>query len=520
MATGCEGSLGQPGPGAGAGAGAGQGGSGATLPSPVPHGFLQGAGTSAVPIRRLTRAEYRNLVRELLGVEPPAAQALPDDSLSSGFTSTAGQLVTIAAVNRYLDAAADVADRLEPTIAQLVPCSGSDAAAEQQCVDAALTTLGSRLFRRPIAADEKARYVGVFQRSRASQTYEQSASLVIEALLVAPELLFIELPSGGAAGTAHPLDSWQVAARLSLLLWDSLPDAPLLAAAEQGALGSRAAVAEQVERMLLDPRTRPALASFFDDWLGLTKIESVVRDPALYPSVTPARLSELAAESRAFVDDVFWQANDFRRLFISSGEVSERSFGLLSQAGFLMTLAAAEKTAAIHRGVFLRRKLLCGVLPPPPPGLATPLPELTPGVSSRQRITEHTSGAGCVGCHQTFNPLGFTLEHFDVAGQWRDQDQGQPVDAKVAFTEPGLPAEVDGARAFSEALAQSPHARACAIQQLFTFALERSPTTVDQVLFDDLGRKFEAAGFSLKAVLTELALSDDFRSRIEPGGLP
>ena len=166
--------------------------------------------------------------------------------------------------------------------------------------------------------------------------------------------------------------------------------------------------------------------------------------------------------------------------------------------------------------MFLRRKLLCGVLPPPPPGLAVPLPELTAGVSKRQRITEHTSGGACAGCHRTFNPLGFALDHFDVAGQWRDQEGGVAIDAKVTLEEPGLQGEVVGARALSEALAQSAQARACAVQQLFTFALERPPTLADQAQFDALGRTFAASNYSLKAVLTELVLSDDFRLRVQP----
>jgi hypothetical protein len=270
----------------------------------------------------------------------------------------------------------------------------------------------------------------------------------------------------------------------------------------------------------------------------------LVRDAAVYPAVTPALLTELAAESRSFVDDVLWQGKDFRRLFVSpvrfrspalsafygdglgqapalsryEGDVSERSFGLLSQAGFLMTLAQGEKSAAIHRGAFLRRKLLCGALPPPPPGVATPLPELTAGVSKRQRISEHTSSGACASCHRTFNALGFALDHFDIAGQWRDQDDGLPIDSKVTFDEPGLSGEVDGARQLSEALAQSPNARACALQQLFTFTLERAPSTADQALFDDLGRKFEASGFDLQAALAGLVESEDFRSRVEPEG--
>lgn len=524
------------------GAAAGIGGSAPALPGA--SRFLQDAEARPTPLRRLTRAEYGNIVHELLGVAAPAAALLPDDSLSSGFTSTSGQLMTIASASRYLDAASDVSTRLEPSVNMLVPCAARDTVdAEASCVDAFLSATGSRLFRRPISEGEKARYLSAFRAARAGESYERSASLVVEALLVAPEFLFVEEPSGGPAGARHQLDSWQVASRLSLLLWDSVPDAPLVALAQAGALLAQPAVAEQVERMLQDARAKPAIRSFFDDWLELAKIENVTRDATAYPTVTQPLLADLAQESRQFAAQVFWEDNDFRKLFVSAAryrnqalsafygdalgqgttlvradaEISERSFGLLSQAGVLMTLAQSQKTAAIHRGVFLRRKLLCEALPPPPPGLATPLPEIAVGVSSRQRISEHTSAPVCAGCHLRINPLGFTLDHFDIAGHWREQDQGLTIDSKATIAEAGFSSDVDGARALSEQLAQSPNARACVAQQLFTFTFGRKPAQSDARMFDAITQKFEASGFSLQTLVTELAISEDFRARIEPG---
>lgn len=500
---------------------------------------------SSAPLRRLTRAEYRNLVRDVLGIEPPPEYALPEDWSNAGFRSTVDEPTTVATAERYLDAALDVGERLLPTIRNLMPCDATDPTGERACIDGWLTASGPRLFRRPMADEERARFVAAFEQARASETYEQSASLVVEAVLVAPELLFIELPSGGQPGDVLPLDSWQVAARLSLLLWDSTPDEPLLAAAERGELTSREALAEQVGRLLEDPRTRATVRSFFDDWLGLAKIPDLAADPQSYPYYSPELTAALAEETRAYAEDVFLQ-RDFRELFVSGrrfrsaslsqhygdqlgqnesiaaydAEISEQSFGLLSQSGFLMSLARTEQSSPIHRGAFVRRKLLCGRLPSAEPGVAVPLPMLTPDVSKRQNITEHTGAAPCLGCHGTFNGFGFALEHFDIAGAWRDSERKLPIEARVSFDEPGLPAEVDGALQLSQALADSPSARACALQQLFTFALERAPTSADQAWFDELYRSFEGSSFSLKSLLTELVLSDEFRSRVEPGAPP
>jgi hypothetical protein len=541
-ALGCEAEIGGP-PVSGASGGAPTGSAGSAAVVPGASRYLQDAIARATPLRRLTRAEYGNIARQLLGVAGPAAALLPDDSLSSGFTSTSDQLMTIASASRYLDAARDLATRVEPTLGALMPCAAlGNVDGEVLCVESFLSELGARLFRRPISEGEKARYVSAFKTARATDTYQHSASLVVEALLVAPEFLFVEEPSGGAAGTQHALNSWQMAARLSLLLWDSVPDDALLGLAEAGTLTTTDVVTAQVERMLADEKARQPIRSFFDDWLELSKIENVTRDALTYPAVTQPLLADLAEESRRFAAHVFWDDNDFRKLFVSTtryrnqglsafyadtlgqgatferfdGEVSERNFGLLSQAGVLMTLAQSQKTAAIHRGVFLRRKLLCEALPPPPPGLATPLPEITAGVSSRQRITEHTSGPVCAGCHTRINPLGFTLDHFDIAGQWRDQDEGLPIDTKVSVADAGFTPDVDGARALSEQLAQSPNAAACVAQQLFTFTFGRKPAQTDAALFDAIYGKFAASSFSLKTLVTALATSDDFRARVEP----
>jgi hypothetical protein len=510
---------------------------------PTPSGFLPEGTPRSTPLRRLTRAEYRNLVHDVLGVEPPAEYNLPEDWTNAGFRSTADQPTTVAMENRYLDVALEVGERLLPTIRGLMPCSAGDLAGEVRCIDDWLMAFAPRLFRRPIEEEERARFLAAFEHARFNETYEQSASLVIEALLVAPELLFIELPSSDRPGEVLPLDDWQIAARLSLLVWDSPPDEPLLAAAARGELTSRVALGEQVARLLSDPRAHATLRSFFDDWLGLGKIPSLAADPNRYPYYPRELTAALAEETRAYTQDVFLQ-RDFRELFVSTrrfrnpllsrfyddqlsesedmasydADVTEKSFGLLSQSGFLMSLAHAEPSLPIYRGAFVRRKLLCAQLPSAPPGVAVPLPALSAGVSKRQSITEHTAAQPCLSCHRQFNGFGFALEHFDVAGAWRDDEAKLPIDTHVALDEPGLPAEVDGALQLSEALAASPNARACAVEQLFGFALERLPTSADQAWFDELGRSFEQSSFSLKGLLTELILSEEFKHRIEPGG--
>jgi len=193
----------------------------------------------------------------------------------------------------------------------------------------------------------------------------------------------------------------------------------------------------------------------------------------------------------------------------------QKTFGLLSQAGFLAAVSRNQEAAIIYRGRFVREKLLCGQLSLPPPNVASPLPEFTPDMTSRERVAEHTGGAACVGCHQLMNPIGFALEHFDYLGRWRDTESGLPIDTTVVVgDELG---QVTDAFELSRKLAESDVVALCGARQAFEFALGRAPAEEDACLVDAL----TAAGprnlrRNLRVVLQSVPQSRAFQYRVEP----
>lgn len=446
-------------------------------------------------LRRLTRDEYRYTIADVLGVNPPEATELPDDGRLNAFVTTAGLSLSAALTTRYLDAASGIASRLGPQLPALLRCAPTDS--ETACLTAALDTHGTRLFRRPLTADEQAHYLGLFSTARMTGSFTDSATLVFEAMLSAPQFLFLEVPSGKAL-QPEALDAWQLAARLSYLLWRSAPDAELLGAARRGELGNGPGTAAQVARLMADPKAHRAVTRFFDDWLSLdsiglrTRFETLERDALL-------------AEAHRTIDEGFWQSGDYRTLIPK----------LLTSRGVMVAMSANPDSQIIYRGKFLRMRLLCGELPAPPMNVP-PLPAVMEGVTSRQRIAAHTAAASCSACHSLMNPLGFALEHYDVDGNFRDTENGLALDTSVTFDEPGFRASVTGAGDFTAALAASPKAQACAVRQMFAFVFDRKPGAADERDLAALGERFAASGYDLKALLTSFTTLDTFYTRVTP----
>jgi len=276
--------------------------------------------------------------------------------------------------------------------------------------------------------------------------------------------------------------------------------------------------------MLESPRAKAAVAAFFDQWLMLRDIANVQKDPEIFPDATEPVIAALARESRTFVEDLFWNHDgSLGRLFISPARVrnatlsefygdslseaddpelvedavTEQSFGLFSQAGFLMAISKNDDHASIFRGKLVHSRLFCKPIFLPPPGVATPLPAIEPGVTGQ------------------FNPFGFALEHFDATGRWRETEGGLPIDtaAEVATSDLG---PFDGARDLSSKLASSEQVHECAVSQMFQYAMRREITSEDACSLASLNRTFSDSEQSMKQLLVAITQSDAFFARVEP----
>jgi len=551
-AVACKGAItGAPaGPGSPAAGGAGRG---------AAAGFATGAGGAGgvsfssgvtcagghdapiVPLRRLTRLEYGNAVRDLLGTAAVAPDDIPADENVGPFASNTVTSVTDLSTEQYLESAERLAAAAVATPAATDALVGCDRAAmgDAACASAFIDRFGARAFRRPLAADEKARYVGL----TAGAAFADGIRLVVEAMLQSPIFLYhLELdPTPAPAGALVPLDSYQLAARLAFFLWASVPDDALMAAAAGGGLADVAPLRAQVTRMLADPRAHDAIASFHAAWLDLGKLPAITKDPTLYPQFSPALRDAMQAETAAFVDDVLRNGDGRLETLLTApysildgglfdlygvarpagttGPVRvdldpTKRAGLLTQASFLASHAHENQTSPVARGVAVIRNVLCVALPDPPPNVDNAPPEPMPGATTRQRFAVHESEASCAGCHKMIDGIGLGFEAYDAVGAFRTTDQGQPVDATGnVISAPEIDGPFDGAVALAKELAGAKQVQQCVARQWFRFALGRMEGETDGCSLVGLFEAFDASGHDVRQLLAAIATSDAFRYR-------
>jgi hypothetical protein len=506
-------------------------------------------------VRRLTHAQYDNTVRDLLGDYSKPAERFPPEDYVDGFKNQlTGQGMPPLLVETYSTAAERLALNAFRTgdINGLVPCKPASFS-DQQCRDAFVRGFGLRAFRRPLTEGEVKRYSAVFsEQARVSRRFLDGARVVVEAMLQSPNFLFhVEAgPDGNHA-------DYDAASRLSYLLWNTMPDAALFEAAAKGELSTTAGRERAARRMLENaPKRREALDQFFEEWLRFDRVVNAVKSNR-YQAFTPELAIAMAEETRTLLHHLV--ANDLNFMdaltadysFLTSelAEVygvpapkeqfemvrfpadSPRA-GILGQGTFLASTAGPTDTSPTARGIFIRERLLCQHVPPPPPGVITTLPD--PLVDQkpkgrRQLMVEHVENPTCASCHRLMDPIGFGFEHFDAIGRFREQEmipsparaggggggRGGPPPTALAINAQGeiagLPnSNFSGAKQLGTILANSPVCQKCVVRQMFRYSYGRLEADADEKTIDQLFDRFKTSGFKMKSLLVALVESPEF----------
>ncbi|WP_437678359.1 DUF1592 domain-containing protein [Sorangium sp. So ce131] len=505
------------------------------------------------PLRRMTRVEYDSTLFDLLGDDSHPARSFVAEEESLGFNNQAAALVVSPLLaEQYMQAAESIAERaVDKALGEAPSCR--DAAAGAACRDevaAFITSFGKRAFRRPLAADETAELVGLFEAGLALGEAPDDArtglSLVLQAMLQSPHFLYrveFGMPDPVDEGVV-PLSSYEIASRLSYLLWGTMPDTVLFEAAERGALGTAEEVAAQARRLLDHPRAREAVKNFHRQWLGLAKIDDIVsdgKDLELYPDYSDALLPLFKAETEAFLDHAIFEENaSVTTLFTASYSMMNRELaefygveggpkgdafervsldpsqraGFVTHAGLLSLYAKKDRSSPVHRGRWVRQSLLCQI-PPPPPDNIPELPMKDTTKTTREQFAQHVSDPGCKSCHTLLDPVGFGFEHYDALGRWRDKENGIPVDASGELTQTDVDGPFDGAVELAHRLGDSEQVRACVVKQWFRFGHGRAEQSEDSCSLAQATEAFEASHYNIKALLVALTQTDAFRYRRE-----
>lgn len=502
--------------------------------------------TDRTRLARLTHRQYDRTVQDLLylpaDVQP--SETFLADPRFSGFDNNADRLTVSGRLALdYRSAAEAVAARLvadDVAYGRLVPCEDASG-----CPTRFVDDLGRRAYRRPLTADERSRLLDLFADAfdpSSPDAFRAAVGLVVEGVLQSPKFLYrTELTNAPDPDTGLvPLDPYEVASRLSYMLWNTMPDDALFAAAAAGELGTGAEVRAQAERMLADPKATNVIADFHAQWLATDKWTSLVRDPARYPENVPGLVESMRGESDRFVQHVvFDEAGGLRDLLTRSTtfvdgnlasiygvdapaagfsrvelDPAERA-GVFTQVGFLAWHGYYDEPSPIHRGVFIQRRLLCADIPPPPSNADLTLPAISPDLpTNRARTEAHTSASACSRCHGFINPTGFAFEGYDALGRTRAEDNGQPVDAAVEVpVGTADPIVADGAVDFVQALADRPEPYRCYVTQWLRYAYGRPEVDADRCLVDRLAERAYEDDAPVTAIVADLAANAAVRYR-------
>ncbi|HEY6880709.1 MAG TPA: DUF1592 domain-containing protein [Polyangiales bacterium] len=494
-------------------------------------------------LRLLTPREFQNTLAALLYVTDVDVSSLPLPPRVRGYDNNASaSVVTARHVDEYLSATAPLIERaISSQRAQLVPCQASDAS----CARTFVTKFGLRAFRRPLRDDELARYTAMFASDLTNGDFDTGLSLAISSMLISPNFLY-RSEVGEAAGGVYRLTQYEIASALSYLYWGTMPDQALFDAAANNQLSTKEQLAAQARRLLGDERAKEQLAQFSLQWLGSDGVLSAFKDKAIYPAFSDSLRTAMVEEQKRFINDLALGSGTFAQLFRanyvfanaelasfyglsgSGSDFSKRPVaaesgrgGLLGLGAVLAAHAHSNESSPVKRGKFVRDRLLCQDLPPPPANLDTTPPGLDPTLTTRARFAKHTSNAACSNCHQYIDGVGFGFEGYDGIGQRRTVENGLPVDESGTMV--GLESLSDktsapfrGIRDLSEMLADSQTAQSCFALQYYRFARGYAESEDDACSLEKLRGEFEASNLSLKELLVNLALLDSFTTRRAP----
>lgn len=321
--------------------------------------------------------------------------------------------------------------------------------------------------------------------------------------------------------------------RLTLALWDSVPERQLAMKANKGRLDRVEQLANEMHWMVDHPRSREKLQSFFEYWLKMDHVAHASKDMELFPGFDDEMVVDLKESLLLYLDDVVWsETSDFRQLFLadhlfvndrladfyqlehdsktqfSKVKVDENQRAGILTHPFLMTGFAYHKDSSpIHRGVFIAKSLLGRRLRQPPDNVEPLTEEFDPSMTTRERVEHQTKETTCMNCHSVINPLGFSLENFDAVGRFRTQEKEKPIDVTSVYRTPdGNQVELNGPRDLANFLVANEAAQRSFVRQLFNHYAKQPIEAYGEGTLDRLHQSFQSNDFNIRQLLMDIAM--------------
>ena len=498
-------------------------------------------------MRRLTRTEYGNTLHELYGVDRTITENLPEEVIGEGYINSISPMqselfldIANKVVSQVMAGKGQVPNQLQIKLFGEHPPEGADLREAARRVARFLTR---EAYRRPASKAELDTLVDIFDLGRENKmTYTESLGFMLKAVLVSPQFLFITPASESKPDDKIVrIDDYQLASRLSYLLWSSPPDAELSGLADKGDLSKSDVLRAQAERMLKDPRSQALFDGFGAQWLHVRGLEKLAFDTKEFPYMTTEIRKAMFQEARLFfgsilsenqsvvrfVDSDYTFMNEpLAKLYGLEGSVKGLNMrrvklqnsnrgGILGMPAVLATTSFPNRTSPVKRGVWVLEQVLGERVPPAPPNV----PELAEqegksieGLTLRQRFELHQSEATCANCHKVLDPIGFGMENFNAVGKWRNNNElGNKIDSVGKLPNGktfSSPAELKKLLAEEE-----PKIARNITERFMAFALGRQLEGYDEIIVDRLMKKISRDNYRLKTIIVEVVTSYLFTHR-------
>lgn len=527
-------------------------GLGVAQQSPAPAAVQEPAtaGGPAV-MRRLTESQYRATIADVFAPDVTIAgrfeRGLREHGLIAVGSSIGG--LSAFAFEQYDASARGIAAEVtgEKRRAQFVPCQPkSETVFDAACAGQFVDLYGSKLFRRPLARAERARFVTVAQtaQQKLGGGFYQGLEYALVGMLQSPHFLLRmeQAEADPARRGALRLDAWSKATRLSYFLTNSTPDAELLRAAGAGELDTDAGLTRQVDRLVASPKMAAAVRAFFWDLLQFDGFNDLFKDPAIYPAYTTGVARDAQEQTlRTIVSHLVAERGDYRDLFTTrktwltrplgvvyrvpvtvrggweQGEYPEGSnrAGILTDISLLALHSHPGRSSPTLRGKSLREIFLCQKVPDPPANVSFSIVQdaiSRPGSTARMRLAEHNENPACAGCHKLTDPMGFTLESFDGAGTFRARENGAVLDLSGSLDG----AKFSGAPGLGQAMHDNPAVPNCLTENLYRAAVGREIAEAEEPFVEYLYSAFAGTGYRVPQLMRTIALSKTFYAVTPP----
>ncbi|HEY2515454.1 MAG TPA: DUF1592 domain-containing protein [Polyangiaceae bacterium] len=531
--TAADGGVSATGPSGGAGSTSGgsssdDGGAGSPVATATP---------TARRIRRLTPQEYTNTLNDLLGTSKPYGASLPVAPVTNGFDDDAD---TLEVDQLFADESRINAEAV--AAAMDLGAIGCSPSAGESCARSFAQSFGTKALRRPLSDGEVGAYAQLFDTVSAASGAEDGIRAIVEAMLQSAGFLYrTELGADGTTASTAPLTPWEIASELSYLFWQTMPDAELVSHAQSGDLTQPSVVAQQVTRLLADPRANRMLDAFVDQWLEANLLPVAQKDPGTFPSFTSSIATDMGGEVHAFFEasardpkgslaNMMTATSSYLTPslaqfygatlgtgasingFVESPLPTGRG-GVLTLGALLAIQATPQAGNPVRRGKLVRTQLFCQSIPPPPPGVAGSIPPLDPNTANKGTWLQHESNPACSGCHTQLDPIGFGFDAFDAVGRLLPGsiDSSGSISNTTATN-----TTFDGPVDLGQKLAASPDVQACFVTQWLRYGLGIGDSTASAAEAARIVTALGSNSASVQSMLTTLTQAPYFYSR-NPG---